>query len=240
MEAEKPKLVIKGFLYVVVENFQVASVEEDITCHLSLGAIAKCETKPAKSGAALNEVFLIEVPSDPSRLILEFKKGEALIGDCRYDVNPFFTHPNAPHTIASDIFDEENQNKGTVNIKITYYSAEFGKLRIRIFHLSLTEPFIEKFKKAKLKIKSGVFAQTSLEWEMDKDFDQRMEVLVLAKNLNLDFDVVSDDGILAKYTIYDLEKSGLLIDDVKAYQVSLFNGDKAVGTIKYQVEWIHA
>ena len=107
-----------------------------------------------------------------------------------------------------------------------------------MFHLSLTEPFVEKFKVAKLKVKVGVFAQTSLPWEMDKEFDQRMEVLILGKNLNLDFDVVSDDGILAKYTIYDLEKSGLLLDETKAYQVSLFNNDKAVGTIKYQIDWV--
>jgi hypothetical protein len=51
--------------------------------------------------------------------------------------------------------------------------------------------------------------------------------------------VVHTEGILAKFTIYDLEKSGLLIDQTKAYQVSLFNKEKAVGIIKYQVDWIH-
>jgi hypothetical protein len=51
--------------------------------------------------------------------------------------------------------------------------------------------------------------------------------------------VVNEEGILAKYTIYDLLKSGLLIEQSKAYQVSLFNNEKAVGTIKYQIDWIH-
>lgn len=66
-----------------------------------------------------------------------------------------------------------------------------------------------------------------------------MELLVLTKNSNLEFNVVNEEGILAQYTINDLEKSNLLIDQTKAYQVSLFNKDKAVGTIKYQVDWIH-
>ena len=124
MEGEKQKVTIKGFLYVVVENFTLTNYpQDDAVCHLSLGVIAKCETQPAKSGTTINEVFLIEVPEDPARLALEFKRGEDVIGDCRYDVNPFFTHPNAPHTIASDIFNNDNQNQGTVNIKITYYSA---------------------------------------------------------------------------------------------------------------------
>ena len=73
---------------------------------------------------------------------------------------------------------------------------------------------------------------------MKNDFDETMELLVLSKNGNLDMDVVHTDGVLAKYTIYDLEKSNLLIGDTKAYQVSLFNKDKAVGTIKYQVDWV--
>jgi hypothetical protein len=51
--------------------------------------------------------------------------------------------------------------------------------------------------------------------------------------------VVHTDGVLAKFAIYDLEKAGLLIGQTKAYQVSLFNQDKAVGSIKYQVDWIH-
>ena len=45
--------------------------------------------------------------------------------------------------------------------------------------------------------------------------------------------------MIAEYTIYDLEKSGLLIDKTKAYKVSLFNSQKPVGSIKYQVDWIH-
>ena len=73
---------------------------------------------------------------------------------------------------------------------------------------------------------------------MKKEFDATMDLLVLTTNGNLEFDVVHEEGTLAKYTIYDLEKSNLLLGEPKAYQVSLFNKDKAVGTIKYQIDWI--
>ena len=74
---------------------------------------------------------------------------------------------------------------------------------------------------------------------MTQDFDQWIEVLVLAPDLNLEFQVVTEKGVLAQYTIYNLEESGLLVDKTKAYRVSLFNEDKAVGHIKYQIDWIH-
>ena len=102
----------------------------------------------------------------------------------------------------------------------------------------MVEGIAEHYKEAKLKIKIGIFAQSSALWDMKKEFDATMELLVLTKNANLEFDVVHEEGTLAKYTIHDLEKSNLLIGETKAYQVSLFNKDKAVGTIKYQIDWI--
>jgi hypothetical protein len=142
MEANKTQIVVKGYLYIMVENFNIPEAQSEVTCNISLGLIAKCNTNPAQSGTSLNEVFLIEVPEDPSRLILEFKDKDAVIGDCRYDVNPFFNHPGSAHTINSDIFNNSNENKGSVNIKITYYSAEFGKIKLRVFHLSLSQPIV--------------------------------------------------------------------------------------------------
>jgi hypothetical protein len=44
---------------------------------------------------------MIEVPKEPSRLILECRSGEEKIGECRYDVNPFFSHAGSAHTIES-------------------------------------------------------------------------------------------------------------------------------------------
>lgn len=162
-----------------------------------------------------------------------------MIGDCRYDVNPFFNHPGAPHSITSDIFDNSQGKQGTVTTKITYYSAEYGKLRIRVFHLELIESLANQYKVGKLKLKSAVFSQSSPDWQIGTSFDHTFEMLVLLKNGNLEIDVVSNSGILAQYAIYDLEQSGLLIEKTKAYQVSLFNRQKSVGTIKYQVDWIH-
>jgi len=70
--------------------------------------------------------------------------------------------------MVSEITDNDQKKKGTVGIKLTYYSAEHGKLRIRVFHLSLLEPIVEHYKKAKLKLRIGIFAQSSQEWDMSK------------------------------------------------------------------------
>lgn len=83
-------------------------------------------------------------------------------------MNPFFEHPGASHAINSDFIGEKGDVIGNISIKVTYYSAEFGKLKIRVFHLSLAPQFVEKFKHAKLKIKIGVFAQSSPIQDLDK------------------------------------------------------------------------
>lgn len=56
--------------------------------------------------------------------------------------------------------------------------------------------------------------------------------------MNLSFEVVNAEGLIASYTINNIEKSNLLQEQSKAYQVSLFNNDKGVGLIKYQIDWI--
>jgi len=87
--------------------------------------------------------------------------------------------------MSSEIVDEKQEKKGTVNIKITYYSAEHGKMRIRVFHLSMVDPIVDHYKTAKLKIKIGIYAQSSTVWDMKTEFDQALELLILNKNGNL-------------------------------------------------------
>lgn len=158
-------------MYIVVESFTFPAAQSDITCNISLGLIAKCSTTPSPSGKAINEVFLIEVPEEPSRLAFEFKEKDQFLGDCRFDVTPFFKHPGGSHAIKSDIYNNSSELKGSVQTKLTYYTAEHGKLKLRVFHLELIQPFVEKFKSAALKIKNSVFAQSSPQWEMTKPFD---------------------------------------------------------------------
>jgi hypothetical protein len=88
-----------------------------------MGANANCQTKAYPSGP-VNEVFLIEVPEGPTaRLIADFKAGEESIGECRFGIDPFFEHAGAAHSMSSDITDNDQKKKGTVSIKLTYYSA---------------------------------------------------------------------------------------------------------------------
>jgi hypothetical protein len=56
--------------------------------------------------------------------------------------------------------------------------------------------------------------------------------------MNLSFDVVHTQGVLATYTVKNAEEGGMLNPQPKAFQVSLFNKDKAIGMIKYQLDWL--
>ncbi len=61
------------------------------------------------------------------------KEGEKVIGECRYDLNPFAEHEAISHTVESDLFDNDNKKKGVVKLKLTFFSAKYGKLKVRIF-----------------------------------------------------------------------------------------------------------
>ena len=50
----------------------------------------------------------------------------------------------------------------------------------------------------------GLFAQSSPIWDMSQNFDETLELLILNPKSNLEFDVVHDEGTLAKYTINDV------------------------------------
>ena len=76
-------------------------------------------------------------------------------------MNPFFKHPGLAHSIDSELYDDENKPQGNVKLKITYFSAEHGKIHIRIFHMSLIQPFVEKFKTAKIKTRVGIHMQST-------------------------------------------------------------------------------
>lgn len=57
---------------------------------------------------------------------------------------------------------------GIIKLKLTYYAAEHGKLRIRIFHMSLIPAFVERFKTAKVKARLGIHMQSTPEHALDQ------------------------------------------------------------------------
>ncbi len=83
-----------------------------------------------------------------------------------------------------------------------------------------------------------MFAQSTQVRALDKPFDEAVELIILKPTMNLSFDVVHTQGVLATYTIANAQEGGMLNDQPKAFQVSLFNKDKAIGLIKYQLDWI--
>jgi hypothetical protein len=123
-------------LYLHIETILINDKTSNISSYITLGSVAKCTTTSKLSGSKWDEVFLIEVPAESARLNMQFnEEGGSMVGECRYDIDPFFNHSGSPHSITSEIQNEQNEVKGTVSFRITYYSNEFGKLKIRVFHL---------------------------------------------------------------------------------------------------------
>ena len=78
-------------------------------------------------------------------------------------MEPFQKHQGLAHCIESELYDNESVSQGNIKLKLTYYSAEYGKINIRIFHMSLIPAFVEKFKTAKIKTRVGIHMQTTPE-----------------------------------------------------------------------------
>ena len=123
-------------------------------------------------------------------------------------------------------------------MKITFYSSSHGKLRVRIFHLEFVAQLVEQFKEARVKVRYGIYAQTTPLRELGKPFDETLDLIILDPEMSLTFDVVHEKGVLATYTIKNSKEASILNEEAKAYQVSLFNQNKAVGLIKYQLDWL--
>lgn len=83
-----------------------------------------------------------------------------------------------------------------------------------------------------------MFAQSTPVRPLDKPIDETVELIILKPTMNLTFDVVHTQGVLATYTVKNAQEGGMLNEKPKAFQVSLFNNDKAIGNIKYQLDWI--
>ena len=97
---------------------------------------------------------------------------------------------------------------------------------------------VKEYQEAKVKVRFGMFAQSTQVRPLDKPFDETVQLLILKPTMNLTFDVIAKQGILGSYTIKNAQEGGMLNEQPKAFQVSLFNMEKAVGTIKYQLDWI--
>ena len=77
---------------------------------------------------------------------IDFKQDEISLGECRYDIIPFFAHPGLAHTMTSDITKTDQEKIGDISVKVTYYSAEHGKIKLRVFHLELLPVIVQDYK----------------------------------------------------------------------------------------------
>jgi hypothetical protein len=61
-----------------------------------------------------------------------------------------------------------------------------------------------------MKVRFGMFAQSTPVRPLDQPFDETVELIILKPTMNLSFDVVHTQGILATYTIKNAEEGGML------------------------------
>ena len=69
---------------------------------------------------------------------------------------------------------------------------------------------VAQFKEAKVKVTCGLNAQSTPVRPLNEQFDETVEVLALKPNGNLSFEVVHEKGVLASYTIKNIQESGIL------------------------------
>lgn len=98
-------------------------------------------------------------------------EGDTILGECRYDIRPFMERARVTHTLDSELFGDQNAKIGHAKLKLTYYSADNGKLKVRIFHLEFHPDTVKEFQQAKVKVVSGFHAQSTEVRPLDQPFD---------------------------------------------------------------------
>lgn len=164
-------LGIMGYMHILVETIKVEGTNQPVHAHITIGELAKVDSAAKPSGSAFNETFLLEIPENPSRLAIFVQEGEKKLGECRYDINPFAEHEAIAHTVESDLFDNDNKKIGTIKIKLTFFSSKYGSLKVRIFELDFPKNIVDQFKEAKVKIRYGIFAQSTPVRPLGGQFD---------------------------------------------------------------------
>jgi hypothetical protein len=61
---------IMGYMHVIIESLKADDATKPIHAHISIGELSKVDTSAKPTGSVFNETFLLEVPSNPSRLAI--------------------------------------------------------------------------------------------------------------------------------------------------------------------------
>lgn len=85
-------MALQGYLYLNIESVTVDGFNGPVRGDISIGDLTKVSTESKPSGAQFTDVFLMQVPQNPDRLIFATFAGEEKKGECRYDLTPFFAH----------------------------------------------------------------------------------------------------------------------------------------------------
>ena len=123
-----------------------------------------------------------------------------------------------------------------MKLKLTYYSAKSGTLRIKILNLLLTQTISEQYKNLSVRFKLGPFVKTSPIMKDNDSWAEPLDLIVLTPSLNLTIELLSEGNIIGEFIVYNIEKEGYLVKEVKTVENGLYWNEKSSGKIKYEVQ----
>jgi hypothetical protein len=133
------------------------------------------------------------------------------------------------------MMDLDNQPRATISLRLTYYSAKYERLRVKVTDMNLNQSIAAKAKNISARFKLGPFVKTTAPKPYPCQWDENMELIVLSSTVNLNIEAVSDGQVLGEFVIYNVEKSGLLMEK-KVMDNNLFWEEKHSGKIRYDIE----
>ena len=71
---------IMGYMHILLETINIEGATQPIHAHISIGDLAKVNSAAKTTGSIFNETFLLEIPTNPSRLAIVAQTGEINLG----------------------------------------------------------------------------------------------------------------------------------------------------------------
>ena len=108
------------------------------------------------------------------------------------DVSPFFQFESKTHVFETEMTNSLGEVTATLRLKLTFYSMNHGKLRIKIQDLLLSQSVSEKYKNLSVRFKLGPFVKTTPLMLNNTSWADPLELVVLSPTLNLTVELLSD------------------------------------------------
>jgi hypothetical protein len=154
----------RGYLNIQVQGIKIVPKENSPATPLVLEVkVGELEVKsePQSPNDTWNLLYLLQVMGESTRASFKLVQGETLIGECRFDIQPLMQYEGKTNLIESEMMDLENVSGAAISLRLTYYSAKYGRLRLKINSLNLNQAVASKIKQISARFKLGPFIKTT-------------------------------------------------------------------------------